>query len=194
MARLGLPTPPKSSLVSVDVGPDRLPVRIKLGRDWKFAFAPAQYGQSILEAYRYGMYEWAAHTVESGELPPATVPTLRAAAPLLLRTRSIDEYRDLYDQLFLETPREVYGPGRDAFGQPALRVRATWSKLISITIDPGWAAGTETDFIAHDILDCCQQIRAKKPRPVIDVQLERASDEELATQVLEHEQYLLTYS
>ncbi|WP_141691637.1 hypothetical protein [Nocardia brasiliensis] len=194
MTRLGITPPPKSSLISVDVADDRLPKSIKLGRDWKYAFTPAQYGQSIVEAYRYGMYEWAARTVESGELPPSTIPSLRTAAPLLLRTRSIDEYRVLYDQLFLETPIQVQGPGRDAFGQSALTVRATWSKLISITIDPDWAAGIEADFIAQDILDCCQQIRAKKPRPIIDSHFTHVADDELASQVLEHEQYLLTYS
>lgn len=194
MASLGLTPPPKSSLVSVTVGPDRLPVDIKLGRNWKSAFDPSQYGKSIMDAYRYGMYEWAARTVESGSLPPSTIPSLRAATPLLLRTRTIEDYRGLYDQLFLETPLEVYGPGRDAFGRPALTVTATWSKLISISMDPGWVEGIEVDFIAQDILDCCAQIRARKPRLVSDIYLDQETDSELASRVLEHERYLLEYS
>ncbi|MFE9577196.1 hypothetical protein ACFYO1_12480 [Nocardia sp. NPDC006044] len=194
MASLGLTPPPKSSLVSVTVGPDRLPVDIKLGRNWKAAFDPSQYGKSIVDAYRYGMYEWAARTVESGALPPSTVPSLRNATPLLLRTRTIEDYRGLYDQLFLETPLEVHGPGRDAFGRPALTVIATWSKLISISLDPGWVEGIEVDFVAQDILECCAQIRARKPRPVHDIYLDQETDSELAARVLAHERYLMEYS
>ncbi|WP_433680534.1 hypothetical protein [Nocardia sp. CA-119907] len=193
MIRLGITPPEKSSLVSVEVGSDRLPIGIALGRSWKNSFDPSQYGRSIMDAYRYGLYVMAARMVESGALPPSTVPSLRDAAPLLLRTRTIDEFRELYDHLFLENPITVHGPGRNAYGQPALTVTATESKLISIDIDPGWAEGTDANFIAQDILECCQQIRAKKAQPVQDVYLDQESDSELASRVVQHEQYLLQH-
>ncbi|WP_063041106.1 hypothetical protein [Nocardia pseudovaccinii] len=193
MSRLGLEPPQKSSLVSVEVGSDRLPIGISLGRSWKNTFDPPQYGQSIVDGYRYGLYLLAARMVESGTLPPSTVPSLRDAAPLLLKTRTIDEFRELYDHLFLENPITVHGPGRTADGRPALTVTATDSKLISISIDPRWAEGIDVDFIAQDVLECCQQIRSKKPQPVKDVHLDRESDSAVASRIVEHENYLLQY-
>ena len=111
MTKLGITPPQKSSLVSVEVGSDRLPIGITLGRSWKNSFDPTQYGQSIIDSYRYGLYVLAARMVESGVLPPSTLPSLRDAAPLLLKTRTIDEFRELYDHLFLASPTTVHGPG-----------------------------------------------------------------------------------
>jgi len=193
MARLGITPPPKSALVSVEVGSDLLPINISLSRGWKNSFAPHQYGQSIIDGYRYGLFVLGARMVESGALPPPTVPTLRDATPLLLKTRTIEEFRELYNLLFLSEPTTVHGPGLDESGRPALSVTATESKLISIDIDRNWADRIDVNFIAQDILGCCQKIRARRPPPSRDAVLDKESNSEMASRVLQHEQYLLQH-
>ncbi|MEU7764238.1 hypothetical protein AB0B25_03835 [Nocardia sp. NPDC049190] len=55
--------PQKSSLVDVAVGDDRLPTKIVVNRRWKDAFDPAQYGESIMDAYHFACYELAVRLV-----------------------------------------------------------------------------------------------------------------------------------
>ncbi|WP_067656877.1 hypothetical protein [Nocardia harenae] len=186
--------PLESALVSVEVGLDCLPIGITLERGWKSAFEPSRYAGSIMEAYRHGLYVMAIRAVEGGALPPATRMSLRAATPLLLRTVTLDEFRQLYDRLFGDVPVTVHGPGRDRFGGPGLTVTGTVSKLISIEIDRGWAEQTETAFIAQDVLQCCEQIRASRPHPVVDAYLDEESISELASRIVAHERHLLRHS
>jgi hypothetical protein len=188
---LGITPPPKSALVDVVVGLDRLPTSIKFGRSWQNTYEPPQYAKSIMDAYEYGVVELAARLIEAKTLPPTTVPSLRDATPLLLRTRTYDEFRELYDHLYIERPYTVHGPGFNAHGEPTLTVTATLSKLISITMDPTWAMSIDPTYIAQDILDCCAQVRAKRPEVVRDVYLDQESTKELAGRVVEHERYLL---
>ncbi|MGK8556405.1 hypothetical protein [Nocardia gipuzkoensis] len=131
-----LKPPQKSSLVSVEVGSDRLPTSIKLGRGWQDAFDPSQYGRSIMDAYHYALNELMLHYLQSGMIPPSTLPSLREVTPLLLRTRTYDEYRDLYNRLYLENAYTVYGPGYNEYDEPGLTVTATLSNLVSVVIDP----------------------------------------------------------
>lgn len=193
-AGVDLVPPAKSALVSVEVGLDCLPTGIHLERSWKRAFEPSRYAESIMEAYRHGLYVMAIRAVEAGALPPSTRMSWRAATPLLLRTATLAEFRQLYDRLFGDVPVTVHGPGRDRFGGPALTVVGTVSKLISIDIDRGWAEQTDAAFIAQDVLQCCQQIRASQPHPVADAYLDRESTSELASRIVAHERYLLQQS
>lgn len=185
------PATRQSALVDVECGLDRLPTTITFKRAWKDNFAPAQYGQSIMDAYDYAVQELAARLVESGRIPPATIPTLREVTPLLLRARTYEEYGELYDELFTQQPHTVHGPGYNQYDEPGLTVVATRSKLISVTVDPDWAARTDAKYIAQDIIDCCEQIRARKPEIVKDIFLDQESDRELAARIVRHEKYLL---
>ncbi|MGI5220393.1 hypothetical protein [Nocardia sp. CA-290969] len=189
-------TPPqpsvrKSSLVEVQCGLDRLPVSITLKAAWKNAFAPQEYGQSIMDAYHFSVQELAVKLVESGTVPPATIPSMRDAAPLLLRTRTLAEYDALYNELFTQPVHEVHGQGRNRYGQPGLAVTAKRSQLISIVVDPDWVSTMDAKYIAQDIVDCCDRIRARKPVLIHDAQLDRESDSELATRVVRHKRTLL---
>lgn len=185
------PVAQKSVLVDVEVGPDRLPTAITLKRAWKDAFAPDGYGESIMNAYRWAVGELAGRLIAAGTTPPATIPTLREVTPLLLRTRTYDEYRELYEDLFTQRPHTVHGPGYNRYDEPGITVVATRSKLISITVDSEWAAGTDQKYIAQDIVDCCARIRARAPEVVPDAFLDRETDRELAARVIRHENYLL---
>lgn len=181
----------RSTLVEVECGLDRLPTAITLKRAWKDGFAPSQYGQSIMDAYHYAVQELATRLIESGTIPPATIPTLREVTPLLLRTRTYEEYLELYNELFTQKPHTVHGPGYNQYDEPGITVVATRSRLISVAVDPDWAARTDEKYIAQDIVDCCQQIRARKPEKVKDIFLDQESDRELAARVVRHEKYLL---
>ncbi|MEV6321642.1 hypothetical protein AB0M45_10650 [Nocardia sp. NPDC051787] len=181
----------KSSLVEVELRLDRLPTAIKLSRTWKDAFDPSQYGKSIMDAYRYSVFETAIRIAESGSIPPATLPTLRDVAPLLLRTRTYDEFRDLYHQLFHLETYTVYGPGYNEYDEPGIVVTATRSKLVSLTIDPSWAMTIDSNYIAQDIVECCNRVRAKKTEVVRDIYLDQESNRELAARLNRHEKILL---
>ncbi|MEV0356962.1 hypothetical protein AB0H71_12945 [Nocardia sp. NPDC050697] len=182
---------PKSSLVDVELRNDRLPVAIRLSRAWKDAFAPGRYADSIMDAYRYAVFDTAVRLAESGTVPPATVPPLRDATPLLLRTRTHAEYRELYARLFLPEAHTIHGPGRNEHGEPAIVVTGTRSRLVSISIDPLWSARVPADYIAHDIVECCDRLRASKPEFVYDEYLARESDRELVARLNLHERRLL---
>lgn len=181
----------KSSLVDVELRLDRLPTAIRLGRGWKDVFDPTQYGRSIMDAYHYSVFETAIKLAESGVAPPVNLPTLRDATPLLLRTRTYDEFKELYNHLFRLEEYTVYGPGYNQYNQPGMVVTATRSRLVSLTIDPVWAMSADPDYIAMDIVDCCNQVRAKKPELVRDVYLDRESDQELAARIIRHEKILM---
>ncbi|WP_157172846.1 hypothetical protein [Nocardia exalbida] len=183
--------PQKSSLVKVEIGGDRLPTRIALARGWKQAFDASQYGRSIMDAYQYARYELMMRYVDSGTVPESTLPSLRDVTPMLLQARTYEEYRDLYDRLYSEPTFTVYGPGYNEYDEPALTVTATLSELVSVEIDPNWAGAIDSNFIAQDIVECCEQIRAKKPRWVRDIYLDQESDRELAARLVRHEQRLL---
>ncbi|MBF6437882.1 hypothetical protein [Nocardia cyriacigeorgica] len=182
----------KTSLVEVELQLDRLPTGIKLARSWKSAFDPAQYSRSIMDAYHHAVFEKARQLAEWGVVPPATAPTLREAAPLLLRSRTIEEYEQLHNHLFLPEEYTVYGPGYNEYNKPGIVVTGTRSKLISVTIDPAWAMATDSDYIALDIVDCCNQIRAKKPTLARDMYLDQESDQDLTARISRHRYTLLT--
>ncbi|GGL18498.1 hypothetical protein [Nocardia jinanensis] len=184
------PVTRQSTLIEVECGLDRLPTAVTLKRAWKDSFAPSQYGQSIMDAYHYAVQELAARLIESGTIPPATIPILREVTPLLLRTRTYEEYLKLYDELFTQKPHTVHGPGYNQYDEPGITVVATRSRLISVAVDPDWAARTDQKYISQDIVVCCAQIRARKPEKVKDIFLDQESDRELAARIVRHEKYL----
>jgi hypothetical protein len=185
-------TPPeKSSLVTVEIAGDRLPTRIRLDPRWKSLFTPAQYGQSVMDAYRYAVYELALHLIETGERPRTEVPRVRDAAAILLQKRTYDEYQETWNNLFGSHRYTVHGRGFNQHDEPGLTVTATPSTLVSIAIDPEWAQSVDEDTIAADIVDCCNQVRARKPVLVHDAYLDRESDRELTARLVRYEQQLL---
>ncbi|MFI2233743.1 hypothetical protein [Nocardia testacea] len=189
--RAGVPSSPApSSLVEVKCGLDRLPVSIALKPAWKDMFTPAEYGRSIMDAYRHAIREMTLALVESATIPPATIPSLREAAPLLLRTRTDEEYTALYNELFTQPVHTVYGPRCGTRGEPGITVVAKRSQLISTTIDPDWAVRADPRYIAQDIVDCCDQIRGRKPAIAHDDLLDGVPDSEVAARIVEHKRKL----
>ncbi|MGW1739076.1 hypothetical protein ACWCPQ_09725 [Nocardia sp. NPDC001965] len=187
--RARVPSAP-SGLVEVKCGLDRLPVSITLKPAWKDMFAPGDYGRSIMDAYRHTIQEMTLALIESGTIPPATIPSLRDAAPLLLRTRTDQEYTALYNELFAQPVHTAHGPGCGPHGEPGITVVAKRSQLISITIDPDWAVRADPRYIAQDIVDCCARIRARTPAIVKGEVPEQVPDSEVAARIVEHKRKL----
>ncbi|WP_280193942.1 hypothetical protein [Nocardia farcinica] len=183
--------PPKSALVRVELGADRLPTRIELSRNWKNAFEPPEYGRSIMDAYEYALYEYAAHLVATNSRPRKVRPDLREAAPLLLQQRTYEDYNATYARIYGVATYTMHGPDLTEYDEPTLTVRATAHRLQSVTMDFAWAARTESNVIAQDILDCCDKVRAAVPRFVHDVYLDRESNEQLMARLVRHEHHLL---
>ncbi|MGQ4599241.1 hypothetical protein [Nocardia sp. R6R-6] len=180
-------TPPsKSSFVHVEIDDGGLPNSVKLSRTWKRSYDPAEYGASILSAYRYAVYERAIRMMESGRVGTPTFPSMRSIVPTLLQTRSHFEYKETLDRLIGRATYVAHGPGLTEFDEPALTVKADRSGLRSIGIDGNWAASVEEFAIAQDIVGCAKQIRAMKPVLVSDPYLEQESDDQLMERLVEH--------
>lgn len=185
-------TPPtKSSLVEVELAEDGLPLRISLAQSWKSSFEPRDYGRSIIDAYNHALFVMVAGMAKSGRIPNASPTRLRDVAPLLLRTRTLSEYEQLYDAIFSLNAHEIKGPGKTDDGRPGLIVTANRSRLISVMIAPEWAWTTDVRLISQDIVDCCAQARSER-----EALLRRISDESHPAQltvadILQHERMLM---
>ncbi|MFC9896631.1 hypothetical protein ACFVMC_23335 [Nocardia sp. NPDC127579] len=183
--------PAKTSMIDVEVAADGLPIRIVLKPSWKASFSPPEYGQSIMDAYQHGRLAEATRLMEAGIKPRPTLPSLRDATPLLLRTRTHEEFKELYDKLFRRATYTLNGPGYNAYNEPGLIVTASRSRILSLTIDPSWAAEVDVSYLAQDIVDCCNKVRVDRLEYVRDIYLDQESDQQLAGRLNRHEAQLL---
>ncbi|MBF6470796.1 hypothetical protein ACW9HR_28325 [Nocardia gipuzkoensis] len=180
-------TPPqKSSLISVKVGEDCLPIEVKISRNWKDSWAPSHYSESIMAAYRFALYERQMRYAESGSIPKSTMPSLHDVAPALLRTRDTHEYQETFARLIGPITYEAHGSGLTEFDEPALTVTANERRIIAIELDSRWAQSVEPFTIAHDIVACADRIRAMKPIFTRDPYLDRESEAEISKRLAEH--------
>ncbi|WP_227998489.1 hypothetical protein [Nocardia australiensis] len=178
--------PRKAPYVKMLLGPDLLPTEITFGRHWKSEYSASQYGESIMAAFRFSVYEMALHFAEIGERPVSSVPSLREITPTLLRTRSYDEYNECFGRLLGEGEYAANSPWLNDFDEPTMTVTASGSGLKSITIDPAWAVNAEPFAITQDILGCVESIRSMKPTLSRDEYLDRESDAELMSRLVRH--------
>ncbi|MGK8500515.1 hypothetical protein [Nocardia asiatica] len=178
--------PQKSSLISVQIAEDCLPTEVKISRNWKDSWEPSRYSESIMTAYKYALYERQLEYAESGSFPKSTMPSLRDIAPALLRTRDTDEYQETFARLIGPVTYEAHSSGLNECDEPALTVTANERRIISIQLDPQWAQSADPFTIAHDIVACADQIRAKKPVLTRDPHLDQESEAEVSKRLAEH--------
>ncbi len=183
--------PQKSALIEVHIGADNLPTQVDFSRAWKSSYDPREYGESIMQAYRYSLYERTLRISESGTRPTPSIPPLREIAPSLLQTRTYDEYNQLFGKLIGQEKYTAHGPGLNDYDESTLIVEADRTGLTAITLDGDWAARTEPFTIAQDIVNCSDAIRAMKPRLRTDMYLDQESDTELMARIVRHERQLL---
>ncbi|MFI9410725.1 hypothetical protein [Nocardia gamkensis] len=183
--------PKTSSYIRIQIGDDWLPTAVNLSTGWKKAFDATQYAESIMDSYRYFVLERAIRMIESGRQGSPTLPSLREAAPTLLRARTYDEYLNTLEQLMGSATYSAHGQGCNAFDEPAITVEANHAGLTRIAIDPDWALSADSFTIAYDITDCCNQIRALKPQITADAYLDSESDGQLAERLVDHMKQLL---
>ncbi|MCX0274009.1 hypothetical protein NLM24_25615 [Nocardia zapadnayensis] len=178
--------PQKSALITVELAEDRLPRNLILRRNWKDYFTPGEYGTSIMEAYRYALYERSSQMIERGATGRPSTPALRDIVPTLLQTREYSEYQHLLDRLVGNEIIEVHGPGVSDFDEPTLTVRSNRSMITKISFDYDWALRADISTIAHDLVYCANQIRAARPSLVTDNSLAHETDSELAERLAAH--------
>ncbi|MGW3280564.1 hypothetical protein [Nocardia rhamnosiphila] len=178
--------PQKSALITVELAEDRLPKKLTLRRNWKDYFTPSEYGTSIMEAYRYALYERSSQMIEHGATGTPSAPALRDIIPTLLQTREYGEYQRLLDQLIGNETTEVHGPGVSDYDEPALTMRSNRSMITYIAFDYDWALRADISTIAHDIVHCANRIRTARPSLVVDPGLSSETDSELAERLAAH--------
>ncbi|MGV9749954.1 hypothetical protein [Nocardia farcinica] len=166
-------------------------MKIKLAPRWKSSFDPSEYGMSIMNAYHFAIHQVIVGDAEGAYLPSSNLPPLREVASALLRTRTAEEYHALYADLYLVRQYTIFGPGYNRYDEPGLTVVASPSELLSITIDSEWSQTIAAEFIAQDIIDCCNQIRAKRPLIPADSTLDGKTHSEIAARLARHELRLL---
>ncbi|WP_405180342.1 hypothetical protein [Nocardia sp. NBC_01377] len=188
----GYQIPQRASFVDVEVGEDRLPTVVHLGRSWGSSYTPSEYAASIMKGYRYALYERLMKLIDSGGSPAPVQLPLRQIVPALLQTRSYEEYVAQYKKLFgVGECYVAHGRDRNEFDEVVLTIRASRVELTEIWIDPQWAASVDSFTIAHDIVECADQIRSMKPALQHDMYLDQETDDELFTRLTRHQWYLL---
>ncbi|MFI6567666.1 hypothetical protein [Nocardia fluminea] len=180
----------KSALVNVQLTVDRLPTQINFGRQWKKLFEPSEYGKSIMDAYMHAVFEKATQAADLRKMLNRP-PTLRLAAPLLLRTMTSAEYKEVYSAIFHPSARTFNGPGRNSSGAAGLTVSASSVKLLSVKIDREWGYLADPEYIALDIVDCCNRAREAAPKLETCPELDGESDQSVISRIVRHERRLM---
>ncbi|WP_280420765.1 hypothetical protein [Nocardia carnea] len=178
--------PQRSSLVQFEVAEDCLPINLYLASGWKSYYSPGQYGEALMGAYRYAVYQRSLEKLASGKSGSPTFPSLREMLPTLLQTTSYRQYRTLLDKLIGDYRVEVHGLGVNDLDEPAMTVAANRSWIIEISFDLEWAHRAEDATIRYDILRCADELRKLKPNLASDELLQNESDSEMASRLADH--------
>ncbi len=140
------------------------------------------------------LWQHDAPVIASGRWTELTVsPSRRTELITLLDTRSLAEFEMVERSLRLSEEFVGRGPVTD-FGAPSITMVASISRIGGIEIDPRWAATASPSYIAHDILDCANQIRQQRPRFHEDGSWADRTDDELEHELAEYKRYLMRNS
>jgi hypothetical protein len=120
-------------------------------------------------------------------------PSRRAELITLLCTQSLSELEAVERALRLGDEFVGRGPLTD-FGRPSVSVAASIPRINEISIDPRWAATASPSYIAHDIVDCANQIRQQRPNFHEGGSWAARSDDELEYELGEYKNYLMRNS
>ncbi len=179
---------------TMNLDEDRLPVNVDVSRNVHDRLDPLDLSAAAMTGYYLALWRHDAPVIASGRWTELTVsPSRRMQLITLLDTRSLAEYEMVERSLRLSDEFVGRGPVTDS-GVPSITVAASISRIGSIEIDPRWAATASPSYIAHDILDCANQIRQQRPRFHEDGTWADRTDDELEHELAEYKRYLMRNS
>ncbi|MFD3596638.1 hypothetical protein ACFWU5_28300 [Nocardia sp. NPDC058640] len=176
----------KSSLITIEIGEDRLPIRATLNSNWTNQFEQWQYSTAILDAYHHALHERMVEDKKAKVFAHSKLPSVYDMAPALLQTRSTEEYREVLRKMIGTTPRIARGPAVTQFGTPALQICADQHRITSIELDPEWARSAGAAVVGMDIVFCSAQLRRATPTYYRDRYLDQESEGEIHKRLAEH--------
>ncbi|WP_280259766.1 hypothetical protein [Nocardia abscessus] len=181
-------------LFTMNLDEGRLPVDVDVSRNIHDRLDPPDLSAAAMTGYYVALWQHDAPVIASGRWIELTVsPSRRTELITLLDTRSLAEFEMVERSLRLSEEFVGRGPVTD-FGAPSITMVASISRIGGIEIDPRWAATASPSYIAHDILDCANQIRQQRPRFHEDGSWADRTDDELEHELAEYKRYLMRNS
>jgi hypothetical protein len=181
-------------LFTMNLDDGRLPVDVEVNRNIHGRLDPPDLSAAAMTGYYVALWQHDAPVIASGRWTELTVsPSRRTELITLLDTRSLAEFEMVERSLRLSEEFVGRGPVTD-FGAPSITMVASISRIGGIEIDPRWAATAGPSYIAHDILDCANQIRQQRPRFHEDGSWSDRTDDELEHELAEYKRYLMRNS
>ncbi|WP_330229435.1 hypothetical protein OHA40_25730 [Nocardia sp. NBC_00508] len=168
----------------------RLPVDVDVSRNLHNRLDPPDFSAAAMTAYYQALWRHDAPIIAQGKFAALSAsPSRRAQLITLLDTQSLAEFEAVERALRGGDEFIGHGPPTD-FGSRSVTVAASLSRISSISIDPAWAATASPPYIAHDIIDCANQIRHQRPHFHEGGSWAHRSDDELEYELGEYENYL----
>ncbi|WP_280244102.1 hypothetical protein [Nocardia abscessus] len=181
-------------LFTMNLDEGRLPVDVDVSRNIHDRLDPPDLSAAAMTGYYLALWRHDAPVIASGRWTELTVsPSRRTELITLLDTRALAEFEMVERSLRLSDEFVGRGPVTD-FGAPSITMVASISRIGGIEIDPRWAATASPSYIAHDILDCANQIRQQRPRFHEDGPWADRTDDELEHELAEYKRYLMRNS
>jgi len=185
-----------SQLVSMEIDRGFLPTRIDFAASWSRHVAPNEAGEELMRAYRKAASERLQRAYSSDRWPTpqeifeSAVPDRRTTMMVLLETASWNEYSDVQRKIIRDAVVDVFG-NVSVNGEHPVAVTADRHYVQSIRVASWWAASTDPQRIADEILACAPQIRAARPRFEPSRDYSRFSDEDLEYHLKHHREQLI---
>ncbi|MFG1792817.1 hypothetical protein [Nocardia sp. NPDC049149] len=177
-------------LFTMTLDEGRLPTQVEVSRNIHDRLNPSDLSAAAMTGYYVALWQHDAQAIASGRWTELTVsPSRRTELITLLDTGSLAEFERVERSLRQSDEFVGRGPITD-FGTSSIMVAASISRIGSIEIDPRWAATANPADIAHDILDCANQIRKQRPRFHEDGSWADRTDDELEHELSEYQRYL----
>ncbi|MGW5139462.1 hypothetical protein ACWEPH_10335 [Nocardia beijingensis] len=180
-----------AGLFTMDLDEGRLPIAVDADRNLHARLDPPEFSAAAMASYYVALWRHDAPIIAEGRFAAlSTSPSRRAQLITLLDTQTLTELETIERVLRGDDEFIGRGPWTD-FGAHSVTVTARFSRISGIFIDPTWAATVSPSYVAHDIIDCANQIRRQRPTFHEDGPWARHSDSALEYELAEYKNYLM---
>ncbi|BDT96783.1 hypothetical protein IFM12275_67590 [Nocardia sputorum] len=179
-----------AGLFTMELDDGRLPIAVDADRNLHARLDPSDLSAAAMTCYYAALWRHDAPLIAQGRFTALSAsPSRRRQLITLLDTQTLAEFEAVEQALRGHDLFIGQGPWTD-FGSNSVTVTASISRITSIRIDSAWASTASPSYIAHDILDCANQIRRQRPRFHEDGSWSHRSDDELEYELGEYKKYL----